>query len=181
MLILTKYMQNIWANILAKEIKQPNTYTLRTLNILKNITREEAILFNELMPFLIFTDEPILYGNTELLKKYKITYDKLLILEDCGFIKMNGMAAMNVFDDKIHNKEIVCIIEGELVFPIYNLSECGKQIVKLLNENIRFNTDYFIEVCKEIKKENVNVFVKAYRIKEIEDGNIKHDNDDILE
>ncbi len=89
--ISDEYMQNLWARILAGEIKKPNTYTLRTLNTLKNITRAEAILFTELLPFSLFSsDGPIIYANNELLKKYGIPFEKLLILEDCGLINLHG-------------------------------------------------------------------------------------------
>ena len=40
--ISNKDMQKIWGHILAGEIKQPNTYSFRTLEKLKNMTQQEA-------------------------------------------------------------------------------------------------------------------------------------------
>ena len=41
-------MQTLWGRILAGEVKQPNSFSLRTLEILKNITHSEAEIFNRL-------------------------------------------------------------------------------------------------------------------------------------
>lgn len=40
--ISDKDMQTIWGHILAGEIKQPDTYSFRTLEKLKNMTQKEA-------------------------------------------------------------------------------------------------------------------------------------------
>lgn len=38
-------LHDIWGRILAGEVKRPNSYSLRTLELLRNITKEEAELF----------------------------------------------------------------------------------------------------------------------------------------
>lgn len=38
-------LQDLWANILAGEVKRPKTYSLRTLDVLKNMTQEELEFF----------------------------------------------------------------------------------------------------------------------------------------
>ncbi|MCB2189485.1 MAG: DUF2806 domain-containing protein [Deltaproteobacteria bacterium] len=44
--ISTEQMQDLWGRILAGEIKHPGAYSLRTLEALKNITKEEAEIFS---------------------------------------------------------------------------------------------------------------------------------------
>ena len=39
-------MQALWGKILAGEIKQPKTYSLRTLELLKNLSKEEGLISN---------------------------------------------------------------------------------------------------------------------------------------
>jgi hypothetical protein len=39
------YLQHLWGQILAGEIKQPGSYSLRTLDVLSTMTHEEAKLF----------------------------------------------------------------------------------------------------------------------------------------
>lgn len=176
--ISDEYMQNIWSQILAGEIKAPNTYTFRTLNTLKNITKNEAILFNELMPFLIFYfNDPFIYNSPELLKKYGMYYEKLLKLEDCGLINLNGFLTINLEDGALFNYKTLCIFEGKLKIYIYALTESGKQISNLIKNNIDFNNEYFLEFCKEMKNKNTNVKFKAHEIKKIDENGIGYDND----
>ena len=45
--ISNEQMQNLWGRILSGEIKQPSTYFLRTLEILRNISPSEAEIFRK--------------------------------------------------------------------------------------------------------------------------------------
>lgn len=178
-----EYMQKIWANILAGEIKCPNTYTFRTLTTLKNITRNEAILFSELMRFLIFyVDEPVIYNSNELLKKYEIYYNKLMNIEDCGLINLNDSVLLNIENGALFNTNIICMVDGKLKVPAYSLTESGKQIANLMRDSIDFNNDYFLDFCKDIKKQKPSVVFKAFKITSIVGDDILYDNSkDLLE
>ena len=46
-------MQKLWGKVLAGEIKSPNSFTLRSLDTLSKITKQEATLFEELRPYII--------------------------------------------------------------------------------------------------------------------------------
>jgi len=43
--ITSEQMQILWGKVLAGEVKTPNSYSLRTLELLKNITQQEAEIF----------------------------------------------------------------------------------------------------------------------------------------
>lgn len=47
--ISNEQLQQLWAKILAGEIKEPSTYSLRTLDILKNLSFKEAGCFLKLV------------------------------------------------------------------------------------------------------------------------------------
>ena len=94
-------MQELWSKILAGEIKRPNTYTLRTLNTLRNITSIEANLFEKIVPFIFYEKgNPFLTNKSELLEKYGVVFEELLRLEDCGLIKLNGFVSINFDEDE---------------------------------------------------------------------------------
>lgn len=175
--ISDEFMQKLWSKILAGEIKKPNTYTLRTLETLKNITKEEANLFNNLIKFVFFhNNDPIIYNDTKLLAKYGMNFNKLLKIEDCGLINLNGFVNLD-FDDVdnyLTNNKIILLIEGKIQLGIYTLTESGKQIVNLIKDNIEFDEKYFIEFCKNIKDKNKNKKFKAYKIEKIEDKSISY-------
>lgn len=74
-------IKDLWAKVLAGEILQPNTVSLRTLDVLKNMSKKDAELFMKVMPFII--NNSYILKNTELLAKYGISYDDILKLDEC--------------------------------------------------------------------------------------------------
>ena len=64
-------MQNLWGRILAGEVKRPKSYSLRTLEALRNITREEAELFEQIAQYVLFdgsyfiTSVPLKFGTVK--------------------------------------------------------------------------------------------------------------------
>ena len=47
-------MQNLWAQILAGETKTPKSYSLKTLDVLRNMSKEDARLYVEAMRYQCF-------------------------------------------------------------------------------------------------------------------------------
>ena len=87
-------IQEIWAAVLSGEISNPGSYSLRTLECLRNISKEEAKLFKKVC------DCSVLIGGSVILPKFGgimeengITYDDVIKLDDCGLIKSDvGMS-----------------------------------------------------------------------------------------
>lgn len=52
-------LQDLWAKILAGEINHPNSCSLRTLDILKNVTEKEARVFEKLCKFIARCEKKI--------------------------------------------------------------------------------------------------------------------------
>lgn len=61
--ISNEKMQEIWAAILAGEVKRPTSFSLRTLETLHNISQSEAELFQKLSPFFIYNRNNIYFPN----------------------------------------------------------------------------------------------------------------------
>lgn len=51
-----KEMQKLWAQILAGEIKRPKSYSMRTLDTLRNMTKEDAELFVVSTSYLVHNE-----------------------------------------------------------------------------------------------------------------------------
>ena len=87
-------IQEIWAAVLSGEISNPGSYSLRTLECLRNISKEEAKLFKKVC------DCSVMIGGTVILpcfggimEKNGITYDDVIKLDDCGLMKSDvGMS-----------------------------------------------------------------------------------------
>ena len=178
--ISDEHIQEIWSKILIGEIKNPNTYTLRTLNILKNMTSFEANLYEKIIPFIFYEKEnPFIYNDIELLEKYGLEFNELIKLEDCGLISLNVGVSINFKDIKnyIYNKNYVIVINGEKNLGIYRITESGKQILNLIKNNICSNDKYFLEIGEKLKKDNSGILINAYKIYKHDKNGIEYDDE----
>ncbi len=89
-------MQEIWARILAGEIKQPKSYSLRTLDILRNLSTDEAAIFMKFAKLAVVSSRTtfiLSFKKNKLLEeKYGLNYSDRLLLEELGFITANDLA-----------------------------------------------------------------------------------------
>ena len=87
--VSTEEMQQIWSSILAGEVETSGRTSLRTLDILKNMTKKEAEIFNEYMKYKINNFIPIGADNyiDPCLKRAGIDPDSHgLLLEELGLL-----------------------------------------------------------------------------------------------
>ena len=84
-------MQRLWGKVLAGEIKNPNSFTLRSLDTLSKITKHEATLFEELRPYIInYRGTLAILNNREINEKYNVSYAKIVEMSECGLIDSSG-------------------------------------------------------------------------------------------
>ncbi|MCS2155764.1 DUF2806 domain-containing protein [Scandinavium sp. H11S7] len=77
------YAQSIWGRILAEEIRQPETISLRTLDVLKNLSMAEANLFDKMGNYVVFGSSLVTGGH--------ITEFEIRTLVDAGLVVFAGM------------------------------------------------------------------------------------------
>lgn len=82
-LIHTESAQLIWGLILSEEIKNPDSIGLRALDILKNLTKNEANFFNDLGKYIV-------YGSALLCGKH-ISDNQIQSLADAGLLNFAGV------------------------------------------------------------------------------------------
>lgn len=81
-------MRQMWGRILAGEIKQPNSYSLRTLDLLKNISKSEADIFLKFVKHSVrvTNGQIVIINNSELVEKSGIEFVDKLLMEEIGLI-----------------------------------------------------------------------------------------------
>src|SRR5690606_28790716 len=82
-------MQKIWGKILAGEVKRPNTYSLRTLEFIKNLSTKEAELIFKCFTLAIGTKSraDFIFNGTQLNNKsYFLTREEGLLLIELGIL-----------------------------------------------------------------------------------------------
>lgn len=96
-------MQTLWGRILADEVKKPKSFSYRTLDALKNLTKAEADLFTSLCEFKVHfttaaTIMPVIFGfDNPIITSKGLTFTSMHDLEAIGLIqiKTNGYVLKN--------------------------------------------------------------------------------------
>ncbi len=155
-------LQKLWGQVLAGEIKHPKSYSLRTLETLKNLSKYEAELFAKVATLAVrMNNNLFLTSKTELLRRYEVSYDDILCLDECGLVNSDGMVSYNPeisIDEPvgIFTKSKLLLLKGTNESPtkisigIFALTQAGKEIYSILNCDS--NESYMCDLAEEIEK-----------------------------
>lgn len=159
-LVSEDYARKLWGLILAEEMNSPETISNRILDILKNLTRNEAELFNTMSQYIVF-DQYLITGE-------HIAESEINILVEAGLVTFSGIYRTSKWPKTVvtyadDSKKIGHYINGNayLIFSDYNhekdlsftyipLTQAGKVIYKIAKRN----NDWDIKaLCKSVLNE----------------------------
>ena len=108
------YMQSVWARVLAKELSEPNSFSYKTLDALKNMSASEFILFERLTALSV--DKIIVDG--EYLNQYGFNWLNLQKLKEYGLLSLDATekkitVKANDKSNQIINNQYVLLFENE--------------------------------------------------------------------
>ncbi len=72
-------MRDLWARVLAGEVKKPKSYSLRTLEVLRNISKEEAEIIEK-------TSTYVFDSFYLCIEKFALKLDDKILLDDIGIV-----------------------------------------------------------------------------------------------
>ena len=143
--ISSSEMQDIWAKILSDEVETPGNTAPRTLECLRNITKEEAKIFEKIKPFII--DDFILKNVYASEGKYNITFENLMALQQAGLVDPNWTLTKNFYKGSNQefiisinansSQKILCKIKGDrkkITLPVLVLTQAGKQLLSAVKK-----------------------------------------------
>lgn len=180
-------IQDLWAKLLAGEIKQPGSFSYRTLETLKNMTTDEAELFTKVAKLLFYGKEreKYIFKNLTLLQKYGISLSDITKLMDSGVISSLNDLNLTISSEivisnnnylfklsKNKNKNTNILIINLMDVNVFKLSESGKEILELIDDKCS-NDDFFIDNIKSIKENFKNSC--EYEVKRIKYIDFKND------
>lgn len=158
-------MQKLWGRILAGEIKQPKSYSLRALELLKNLTKKEAQTFAKLSNLAITTGEGkfvINNDNGKTLKEiFGITLDDILLLTEIGLIVNMPNVAFPIGGHSISQMETLIYGKKGIVIErpantlrqsvhILPLTNIGIELSKLIDNEA--NIEYIKLICSSFSQ-----------------------------
>ena len=167
-------LQKLWGRVLAGEIKQPKSYSLRALETLKNLSKHEAELFQNIAPYIISTNDlSFLSANKQIKNKFNLLDGDYMQLAFCGLLQMIPFTEINIFllpnesrrtfltDTRLLSITNNTLSEQNLkIKEIYLLTSAGKELFNLLV--CKPNNEYFEEWVKLIHKSTPKLLLKVH-------------------
>lgn len=180
--ISNEEMQNLWGRILAGEVKRPNSFSLRTLELLKNLSKNEAEIFTKFSQLKLSSNQnAYILNNDKVFNKFNITFNDRLLMSELGLINNDNNLVFKIkatdFQPKntgieYGNYMMIAIRKPntpELKFPIIAFTKIGNELSSLISQN--FNLDYLKELCSSINNPEIE-YVYGLKMKHA-DGNHK--------
>jgi hypothetical protein len=186
--ISTDHMQILWGKILAGEIKKPGSYSLRTLELLKNINQQEAELFVRACKIAFATNDKVFIPNQDdgkyLIEKFGLTFTDFLSLREIGLLVTNDLQfqlnASTENSQAVFTSGKTCIIISRTKdAPQQGLNciiftEIGRQLFQLTEKSFLADPEYVKRFAGVWRREGVEI--KSGIIVEQKDNHIRYIN-----
>lgn len=179
-------MQELWGRILAGEVKQPNSYSLRTLDIIRNLSKSEAEVFMKFAALAIIGNGVsfILNFKSEKLMEdtYKITFGDRLLLEELGFLTANDLQ-YKLLKTENQKAQIVFTIGNTIVvhekqankseqqIQVLVFTKIGQELLKLVQRSP--SLDYVQLFATKLNRQNGTIKYAGI-LERLANGQIKH-------
>lgn len=183
-------MQFIWGKILAQEVVEPGSFSLRTLETVRNLSYRDAEIYQKIVP-LVFNGarKKFIVSDDAMLTRYGVKYEDVLLLDDCGLMNSAGMLALTYGIEPnseiyLHNDEYVILVKNtsaskiNLSIGAYTLKGSGVELLKILYCDTNLN--YIKDLVKYIKNKNSALEVTVHNIQKVNaDGSFNYSTLDI--
>lgn len=160
--VSSESMQSLWGRVLAGEVKSPGSFSLRTLEFMRNLSQEEAKSIEHLLQFVV---GGIIWRDDSL----DASFESLMTMQDLGVI--SGVEALGLetrwtsgsqakFEKALPSHKKVIVIrhddpKKEFTLPVYLLTVIGKQLLQL--GMFSANVTYLERVAMDIHKQGFSV------------------------
>jgi hypothetical protein len=149
--VSTEELQSLWGRLLAGEVKAPGTFSLRTLEFLKNLSHAEASNIAKLAD-LSFGDW-IFKPSDDFLAQFGLTFSLLMELQQLGVIAGTDSLGLTITmqSEPVPPHTIVAKLNGWVVlgesdepnqpcaFPAYLITPLGRQVLSLCKPEAQVN------------------------------------------
>lgn len=184
-------LQQLWGKVLANEISRPKSCSLRTLDMVRNMSPEEAKIFSILCQYVMqsgntyyidsagfFCEENGHQECRNYMQRMKLSYEEhVLPLLEAGALSTDHDLAIYINKDnslEFHNDKVCGIImnysDQSVLFQreAYFLTASGKELFRIIHDSIDYESDeeYALLCLQEMKKQNPGFYVGAFSILE---------------
>lgn len=169
-------MQEILSKILAGEIKQPSTFSLRTLEFVKNLSKNDLFFFKK-FAILVNKDNTVYITKDNANDGFSdISYSEIMKMIETGFIQPTITTVLKLKDIKVSNILPVILKDGNnytfkfledkaaFNIPILQLTVIGAEISSLLEiegDDMEIFQKYVEDLKEFLKTKNIEFVNKS--------------------
>lgn len=169
--VSSEQMQILWGKILAGEIKRPGSYSLRTLELLRNLNQREAELFVRAGKIAFTTSDKVFIPNPDngkyLAEKFGLTFIDLLTLREIGLLLTNDLQfklyASTENSQTLFVSGKTCIVVNrakdvpEQRINCIVFTEIGRQLFQLIERSSLADPEYVKKFAGFWRREGVEI------------------------
>ena len=158
-------LRGMWASVLSGEVENPGQTSLRTLDILRNITQRDAELFKTLCAYTM-RGQWVFYGD-EAKNITALGYNNLLLLQDAGLVDLSFNLNVSIpVDTKTYianiHQGVGLLIEIDqdrntsLSIPSFRLTSAGSELSKIVERTTE--PEYLLMLAKYLESQNCSLY-----------------------
>ena len=165
-------MQSLWSSVLAGEVATPGQTSLRTLDVLKNLSQQDAQEFERLLQFA--SDNNWVYYPAGLVSQdfnreiahQIVPYAMKMHMEDCGLIHHEQNLAKRFTNAKCHRFLVGTFVFGmypmppkdtfSVEIPSFAMSSVGEEIARFVP--VKFPEMWYVRTLAKFLAENQMIF-----------------------
>jgi len=179
-------MQELWGRILAGEIKKPRSYSLKTLDFVRNLTKDDADMLERLSKLAVsYEGWPFIpcHNDKWLADKRKIYHSHYFAAGELGAMYPTDLIYRTFRSSEINQEtfiagNILLIVDrakitSEIELPVWKFTNIGKEILQLIK--IDGDLDQIIELGRFYVRQRAVVKV-ADIIERLPNGLINYTN-----
>ncbi|TGE29750.1 DUF2806 domain-containing protein [Hymenobacter metallicola] len=187
--VSSEEMHALFGKILAGEIKKPGSFSLRTLEVVRNLTSNEAALLKKVAPFVCNSKGTgvLLTGlsdyDGEFLSRQGISHLDKVTLSDAGLLSAHDTVLASVTGPcrsglALGNIAFIYEFDEEKKFTFKGLplTSAGFNLFKLIVKDIEVNIEVIEEIGKKMFKAGVDRLSYGRVIGSTETGMLVEDN-----
>lgn len=177
-------MKKGWAKVLASEIRNPNSFSLRTLNLMSMLSRQEAETIRKLAKYVVYSSsekEAYILNSKQI---EEIEFDDILLLGELKLIDSSSELGLTIkrldegdFNCLFRNRNVGLFFNTEkdqMFFRIYKLTTTGVELMKL-NNDVDVSIEYLKEYAESLSKIDKTMNITCSDILNLSENNVDLD------
>lgn len=184
-------MQNLWAKILAGEIAQPSTFSLKTIDVVRNLSKKDAELFIKICShsFVSSGTNCFLPNEDEYLETVGITYADIMKLSEIGLMFNDGLISLSMSISSeprilVNSHSLIMVMASSSGKPEeanirqYPFTEVGNEVSTLISKSA--SDEDFLKYG-EILSHNKSYKISVHKVIEWVGTSVRYEKQDLIQ